>query len=440
LYIRPGSVSGSGDTIWRNIIHGPARSLRLSLLAYPRGEAVMFSQGLGGGMVAGSLTVNAYQTQATTTDRTRGIGNGFDLAVLGLFGETGSLLSEVKKKQRDSRSYIGYEDAVTEELGDVLWYLAVIANHASLPLFSIAGGSLVDAGRGDAAASDMLFAHLQPQARLALHAPTVEFERTLLKLAGAVGQLAEMSTEGLAVMDRAELAKRLASIFELLVIAADEAGITLETAAIRNLEKAVDRWPIQKSFPPLFDETFPTEEQLPRALTIDIFEREAKNGKHYVVQRCNGIFIGDRLTDNIMKPDDYRFHDAFHYAYAAVLGWSPVTRALFRLKRKSETHVDEGQDGARAILIEEGVATFVFGQAKQLEFFAGRKAGDLSFTFLKAVRQFVRGYESEACPLWLWEEAILRGNEAFRFLRENRRAQLRLDLHARALHVGELPQ
>ena len=47
-------------------------------------------------MVAGSLSLNDYQTQATTTDRTRGIGSGFDLAVLGLFGETGSLLSEVK--------------------------------------------------------------------------------------------------------------------------------------------------------------------------------------------------------------------------------------------------------------------------------------------------------------------------------------------------------
>lgn len=391
-------------------------------------------------MVAGSLTLNAYQARATMTDRTRGIGNGFDMAVLGLFGETGSLLSEVKKKQRDSHSYIGYEDTVTEEMGDALWYLAVIANHAGLPLASIAGSSLIEADARDATASDIVFAHLQPQARLALHAPTVEFERTLLKLAGAVGQLAEMSSEGVAVSDRAGLAKRLAVIFELLVVAADEAGITLETAAIRNLEKAVDRWPVQKVLPPLFDEGFPEEERLPRSLTIEIFEREASTGKHYVVQRCNGLFIGDRLTDNIMKPDDYRFHDAFHYAYAAVLGWSPVTRALFRLKRKSETNVDEGQDGARAILIEEGVATFVFGQAKQLEFFAGRAAGDLSFTFLKAIRQFVRGYESETCPLWLWEQAILSGNEAFRFLRENRRAQLRLDLHARTLHVGELPQ
>jgi hypothetical protein len=174
-------------------------------------------------------------------------------------------------------------------------------------------------------------------------------------------------------------------------------------------------------------------------LTIDIFERTGGNDRRYVVQRCNGIFIGDRLTDNIMKPDDYRFHDAFHYAYAAVLGWSPVTRALFRLKRKSEARVDEGQDGARAILIEEGVATFVFGEAKQLGFFEGQRPGDLGFAFLKSVRQFVRGYEVEACPLWLWEEAILAGNEAFRFLREKRRGRLRLDLVGRKMLVEDLP-
>ena len=26
-----------------------------------------------------------------------------------------------------------------------------------------------------------------------------------------------------------------------------------------------------------------------------------------VFQRCSGIFIGDRLTDNAVEPDDYRF-------------------------------------------------------------------------------------------------------------------------------------
>ena len=53
-----------------------------------------------------TLTLNQYQQQTAGTDRTR-VAGGFHLAVLGLFGETGSLLSEVKKKQRDSRAHIG---------------------------------------------------------------------------------------------------------------------------------------------------------------------------------------------------------------------------------------------------------------------------------------------------------------------------------------------
>jgi hypothetical protein len=63
------------------------------------------------------LGLDSYQTKAIRTDRTRKSGAELDLTVLGLVGETGSLLSEVKKKQRDSRSYLGYEDAVTEEMG-----------------------------------------------------------------------------------------------------------------------------------------------------------------------------------------------------------------------------------------------------------------------------------------------------------------------------------
>lgn len=80
-------------------------------------------------------------------------------------------------------------------------------------------------------------------------------------------------------------------------------------------------------------------------------------GQTYVFQRCNGINIGDRLTDNAMTADDYRFQDVFHFAYVAVLSWSPVVRSLLRLKRKSDPKIDDAQDGARATLIEEGVTT-----------------------------------------------------------------------------------
>lgn len=373
------------------------------------------------------LRLDAYQARALRTDRT--FKGEIDLTVLGLVGETGSLLSETKKQQRDASSYLGYADNVVEEIGDALWYLSVIAHHAGLRL-----GELTSHGSG----ASPTFAELQPQHALPLATPTAAFERTLLRLAAAVGALAGSMADGPDGRGPT-LVGHLRAVFGLLLAAADEAGVTLESAAARNLAKADDRWPAERSPPLPFDADFPDEERLPRVLEVDVFERTGGNGRNYVVQRCNGLFIGDRLTDNIMKPDDYRFHDAFHYAYAAILGWSPVTRALFRLKRKSEARVDEGEDGARAILIEEGVATYVFGEAKRLGFFDGQRPGDLSFSFLKSVRQFARGYEVERCPLWLWEEAILAGNSAFRFLRERRRGRLRLSLANRTLEVVDLP-
>ena len=125
--------------------------------------------------------------------------------------------------------------------------------------------------------------------------------------------------------------------------------------------------------------------------------------------------IGDPLTDNRQDDDDYRFHDVFHMAYAAVMGWSPTLRRLLKRKRKSDPWVDETQDGARAVLIEEGVATWIFNHGQRLKFFEG--IGTLDYRMLKTIKEFVRGYEAERCPLWCWEEAILQGYEAFRAMR-----------------------
>jgi hypothetical protein len=66
------------------------------------------------------LTVADYAARALSTDQ-RSDSGSLTFPLLGLFGEIGSLLSEVKKKQRDRASYIGYAGAVVEELGDVLW-------------------------------------------------------------------------------------------------------------------------------------------------------------------------------------------------------------------------------------------------------------------------------------------------------------------------------
>lgn len=383
-----------------------------------------------------SLTAQQYETQAVLTDR-RADGGSAALPLLGLFGETGSLLSEVKKKQRDARSYLGYKDAVVEELGDVLWYITNYAAHIGLSL-SVITDRLINGPPTKARAIEPLpLARLQHPTLPLLDSPTPAFEMTLLQLASAVGALVSDHVTGSSSGVEISAAERLERILSLLVTAADEAGVTIENAAINNMAKILDRWPTTRSYPPLFDAEDDKHEQLPRNLVIEIAERSVA-GNTYVFQRCNDINIGDRLTDNSPTSDDYRFHDVFHYAYAAVLGWSPVVRTLFRVKRKSRPRIDEAEDSARPALIEEGISAWIFSEAEPLKYFEGLKEGDLAFSLLKRVRQFVGKYEAGRSPLWLWEEAILQGFAAFRFLHAHRRARVEMDLINRRLRVGPL--
>ena len=384
------------------------------------------------------ITVAAYAKEATFTDQGSD-GRSLSFPLLGLYGEAGSLLSVVKKKQRDSASYLGYAEAVVEELGDVLWYLSTVARRGGICLSAIAAACL-DGEYRDWSREDLTvtFEALQPDLIQRDGAPTPAFEATLLQLAGEVGAILADHQAGKLMADQAALAGHLVVVLRGLIKAANEAGVTLEAAAIKNLTKIFDRWPKERTYPVPFDEGSDRDEQLPRHLVMDIFEKNAR-GQAFVFQRCGGIFVGDRLTDNAVEPDDYRFHDAFHLAHAAVLGWSPVIRALLKLKRKSEPSVDEAQDGARAILIEEGVTTWIFGQAQRLKFFEGLKTNDLPLDMLKHVREFVTGCEAADCPLWLWEEAILQGYAAFRFLQNHRRGRLTVDLVNRRLRVEELP-
>ena len=383
------------------------------------------------------ITVHFYAKQALASDQRSGSGT-LTFALLGLFGETGSLLSEVKKKQRDKASYLGYSRAVVEELGDVLWYLTVVADRGKLPLEGIFGNlNGADFVLPFPSNSTLTFASLQP-AHMPIVEPSPALEKALMMLAGQVGRLVIDSQEQDLISSSLMLAHRLIEIAKALTNAANEARVSLEAAAVQNLVKIADRWPSKRSYPSALDAPAPLNEQFPRKFCIEIFEREVQ-GRSYVYQRCNGLNIGDRLTDNAAVADDYRFHDVFHYAYVAVLGWSPVMRDLFRLKRKSDPAIDEVEDGARAILIEEGVTTWIFARASKLDFFKSLDRGGLPFDMLKHVQQFVEGYEVHQSPLWLWEDAILQGYHAFRFLQKHRRGRLNIDLTNHSLTIEHLP-
>ena len=78
------------------------------------------------------MDLKQYQDEARQTDRMPAQVTGqTDLStivpLLGLAGEAGGLLSEYKKFLRDGSAHSLFKERVSEELGDILWYVANVA-------------------------------------------------------------------------------------------------------------------------------------------------------------------------------------------------------------------------------------------------------------------------------------------------------------------------
>jgi NTP pyrophosphatase (non-canonical NTP hydrolase) len=90
------------------------------------------------------MDLNAYQTQALQTAVYPNQGANFPYPALGLVGEAGEVADKLKKVIRDHGGVLTdpVRDAVAKELGDVLWYLSVLAYELDYDLNTIAQGNL----------------------------------------------------------------------------------------------------------------------------------------------------------------------------------------------------------------------------------------------------------------------------------------------------------
>jgi NTP pyrophosphatase (non-canonical NTP hydrolase) len=269
------------------------------------------------------MNFDTYQDKAQTTDQRPGRDeSNLVVPLLGLAGETGSLLTEYKKLLRDGSAYHIFSERIQEEIGDILWYVANIAT---------------------------------------------------------------------------------------------KAGLRLENIAQSNLQKIQNRWNPVAEMPLLpgskfFDENYPDSERLPRMFSISI--QEEKGSSPSVRMFLEGEKIGSHLTDNAYMDDGYRFHDIFHLAFVAVLGWSPVARAIMQKKRRSEPQTDEIEDGGRAAVIEEAIAALIFDYAKKRAFLEGVSA--LDYSLLNTIKSLTEHLEVSACSLHTWERAILQAFDVWR--------------------------
>ena len=147
--------------------------------------------------------------------------------------------------------------------------------------------------------------------------------------------------------------------------------------------------------------------------------------------RYLGGVLGDPLTDNTRRVDAYRFHDEIHLGFMAVLGWSPMMRALLWLKRKSSPEADECEDGARALFAEEGLAAMLSRLARSRTGFLS--ATSIDGDVIEVAKAAAVDLEAEAVPGWLWQAAIHQGFRAMYLLGENGGGYLVADLDAREL-------
>ncbi|MFD1000034.1 MazG nucleotide pyrophosphohydrolase domain-containing protein [Ohtaekwangia kribbensis] len=86
------------------------------------------------------MTLRDYQDLSKKTVQGYNLKNKehYFLGYLGLAGETGSVLTLLKKLLRDGEGFGSFESQLKEELGDVLWYIAAIASHYNFDLDEVA--------------------------------------------------------------------------------------------------------------------------------------------------------------------------------------------------------------------------------------------------------------------------------------------------------------
>lgn len=390
------------------------------------------------------VTFGDYARQALATDRfsTEEPEVHYQKLSFGFYGEIGSLLSALKKARRDQLEVTEQEQARIE-LGDALWYLTSLARlcRVSADEMGQAAYSSLRVLMGEGRSRCRGPIRLNRLHRLAVsRAPQLTRQKdALLRQAGSqAGHLVSYDWRFVSGQPKEWLSAIFGDCLAQIVLLCVAFQLNLRDVATANLDKIFDRWPTPARrkyvLPPR--KGYPWEQFEPKYV---VTFRERPPGSKRVIQQIRGLNIGDPLTDNVDPGDGYRFHDVFHFAYAAHLGWSPVIRALLKLKRKSDKKVDENEDGARAVIIEEGIATWIFNDAKRRNFYSGIQPQRMDWAILQQVRSMVQGFEVRDVPLWQWEAAILDGFRVFRKLHDNRGGVVTVDIANHALRYDPLP-
>ena len=91
------------------------------------------------------MELSEYQKKSLETVNYPHVGGNFVYPALGLAGESGEMLNQVKKILRDDNNIITSDrrERIGNEMGDLLWYMAQLATELGLDLDTVAEENLV---------------------------------------------------------------------------------------------------------------------------------------------------------------------------------------------------------------------------------------------------------------------------------------------------------
>lgn len=86
------------------------------------------------------MLLNTYQKHAKKTAVYPAKGNNYSYPALGLTGEAGEVADKISKVIRDNNGMLNSETKLelAKELGDVLWFLAILADELGYTLNTVA--------------------------------------------------------------------------------------------------------------------------------------------------------------------------------------------------------------------------------------------------------------------------------------------------------------
>jgi hypothetical protein len=316
------------------------------------------------------MDLNRYQKKALRTSHYVEAGDPTTAiaSVLGLGGSAGIIFNLYKRYFNDQTSLKDHKEFLRRELGDLLWYVAVVAQTVDLGLDQIAQYNLI---------------RIQDR-----------YGKRRVKRQTAY-------EKGVPIVER--FPSRLVVKFSEK---RRQGRIFVSLTLVEATPNAFPNGQIKKA------------EQKPTGYTI-------------------GMKIGADLNDNSRYADDYRYHDAIHLGFLAVLNWSPIWRELLAVKRKSKgPQFYEAQDGARAKFLEEGLAAILFRLSKERRNFSEIHTVDGGV--LDIVQALVKDLEVESASLWLWRYAIQLGFKTFADLAEHRGGFVIADLKQQTLTYNKM--